>query len=617
MKIADYLNKKNLSYILFSIFWGFFLILLMFISLELGCHKKDLSDIFSINPNIIVLNLLSLCSFFALIYLVFSNLFTAGICFTVFCSLIAAVNYYVIEWHGTPLSLHDVKNATTAFNVLGEYKFEFFPPVIYISLIFVFAISLTLLWRHLVKRRIINKDIHKEKKNCVKSALRRRAWILGFAVVSISCTAVMFHFYAPKNPLSVHWTMGYHKFGFTVSAISREVNYNQVEKPEGYDNFDFDTLGTIFGEKEEKREGSAKPDIIMILNESFFDPQRITEIKTDTPYMSYISSLENVTRGYAVVHDAGGGTNKSEYEFLTGNSEHLMPGITPFNELNLKGANSVVSYLKSLGYSTLASHPFTGINYNRKTSYTDLGFDTIYFRDDFQDREFYYDRQFTTDLSSYENLLRWYSEEGESPRFLFLLTIQNHGGYENNDPETDKVHVLDDFGGLEDQMNEYLTSIKLSDEAFQELTTRLKDSDRPVYVCMVGDHCPSFFVNFGKQYREGNDYEIAVRSVPFIIWSNVGEGRGDIGTISLNYLLPTLLEEAGLPLSDYYSHLLTLKKDVPVLTDIGFYRDSNGTDHGYDTDSQYKEKVDACFYMEYNNLMDKARRQELFDPPNN
>lgn len=105
--------------------------------------------------------------------------------------------------------------------------------------------------------------------------------------------------------------------------------------------------------------------------------------------------------------------------------------------------------------------------------------------------------------------------------------------------------------------------------------------------------------------------------MPFIIWSNVGEGRGDIGTISLNYLLPTLLEEAGLPLSDYYSHLLTLKKDVPVLTDIGFYRDSNGTDHGYDTDSQYKEKVDACFYMEYNNLMDKARRQELFDPPNN
>ena len=49
--------------------------------------------------------------------------------------------------------------------------------------------------------------------------------------------------------------------------------------------------------------------------------------------------------------------NSTEYEMLTSNSLILMPSITPFNWLNLYNANSVVSYLKGLGYTTMAAHP--------------------------------------------------------------------------------------------------------------------------------------------------------------------------------------------------------------------------------------------------------------------
>ena len=180
---------------------------------------------------------------------------------------------------------------------------------------------------------------------------------------------------------------------------------NVVNKPEGYS---LEKVENINIEENEQQRVNQTPDVILILNETFYDLKMITDIETDHEYMSGIKSLDNSVHGYAVVPLPGGGTNCSEYEFLTSNSLQLMPGVTPFNVLDLKNANTVVSHMKNLGYRTLGAHGSGALSYSRNRAYPDIGFDRIYFMEDFENIEYYGERWYATDLSLYKNMINWY-----------------------------------------------------------------------------------------------------------------------------------------------------------------------------------------------------------------
>ena len=76
--------------------------------------------------------------------------------------------------------------------------------------------------------------------------------------------------------------------------------------------------------------------------------------------------------------------------------------------------------------------------------------------EDFEELEFYHDRYFAEDSSLYDNLIRWYEVQCEDaePIFMYMLTIQNHGGWNLNDSVYDTVHVLNAEG-------EYLSLIHI------------------------------------------------------------------------------------------------------------------------------------------------------------
>ena len=134
------------------------------------------------------------------------------------------------------------------------------------------------------------------------------------------------------------------------------------------------------------------PDIILILSESFYDFDLVTDTQADADVMAVTKNLPNSIYGHTVSPHVGGGTNSSEYEMLSSNSLMLMPSITPFNWLNLYGANSIVSYLDELGYASIAAHPYTNSNYRRNSAWLALGFDKVYFEDSFPTEEYYGNR---------------------------------------------------------------------------------------------------------------------------------------------------------------------------------------------------------------------------------
>ena len=91
--------------------------------------------------------------------------------------------------------------------------------------------------------------------------------------------------------------------------------------------------------------------------------------------------------------------------------------------------------------------------------------------------------------------------------------------------------------------------------------------------------------------------------------------RGMGLTDSASHAKDCLLDIAGMKLSPYYSYMLQLKEQIPILTAYGSYYDREGNLYSYDEDAglAYARAVDNYFYLEYHNLQ-QNRDQKLYDP---
>lgn len=572
-------------------------VILQYMILELSC--KNIKSILKLPIKYALIYIIIILFVNLSIQLIVNKWNLTFIITTILFSILSITNYYVIMYHGTPFTFNDFKNINTAINVMSSYEFNINRQILLI------LINATVI---IVLFNIYNKFIKENKRLVNAIALPLLGGFLYFALFSTNSIV-------PKNAVSWSWEEAQNNYGYLPCLIQITRNQKNIaNEPEQYST---DGVAAEMSQYTSSRvTKNATPDIILILNESFYDLKQITEPNTDIEYMSAINELSNKITGYAISPNYGGGTNCSEYELLTSNSLCLMPNITPFNVLDMSNANTIVSYLKSLGYVTLGAHSEPSINYCRGTAYTAIKFDQIYFDDDFKDKEYYYDRYYETDQSLYKNLIKWYEDMDENPRFMYLLTIQNHGAYNLSDDGYDIVHTQNDYGENTSSVNEYLTSIYLSDQYFGELIEYFRQVDRDVIVCMLGDHAPSFAKDIADRDDLTESEKILnLRSVPFVIWANYDLETIDLeqNKISMNYMIPTLLEVAGIKLSPFYDYMLTLRNTIPIMTTYGKYMDSNLVEYNYEEENEYKDIIDQYFRMEYYNVFDNAREQEFFE----
>lgn len=583
------LKSKSIG-MLFSIL----VIVVSGISTELSLSSTELHTLFSLNIKYIILNVLTLQVLYTILLIITDRLWISGIIFSVFTGVISLVNYYTIMYHGLPFSTMELHNITTALNVMHSYKIK---PDFISSTIFLLTVGICILC--VIEK---GKEIHRAR-------FSKEKIIRNIILVIISVSSMYFGYFSanPVKPAKIvgwSWQEAYCNYGYAACTVEIAAkSFNVIQKPDNYDEKIAEDI--LYGEQTDKdvlTELDNLPDIIVILNETFYDLSLGADIETDEDYLQEIHSMGNLVSGYAAAPSAGGGTNSSEYELLTSNSLEIMPNITPFNVLNMNGAESVVSYLNGLGYKTIAAHSEAGSNYSRNRAYAEMGFDQIHFLEDFEELEFYHDRYFAEDSSLYDNLIRWYEVQCEDaePIFMYMLTIQNHGGWNLNDSVYDTVHVLNAEGEYTEEMNEYLTCIKNSDNAFKKLTEYFEKESRPVIIMMVGDHSPSFISDVCDPSKD--NLRLLLCSTPFFIWSNWGMEAEDMGILGMTALMPQLLEKAGIPLSSYYQYIYELTEDVPVLTCYDVYYDKNEVMHYYTEDTEYKGLVDTYFSCEYENV---------------
>ena len=541
-------------------------------------------------------------------------------------TIIALINYYTRDLHGSALMPQDILNLGTAAEVMGSYTLKITHDVIKIALLFLPILAIAFVQRRLCK-----------------GAPKRASWpARGVRVAGSALCVFLVMFFGYFGPVTVKpkttygwaWQNTYYTYGYLAGTIeATSLMADPIIEPEGYS----DAAAVEAFAKADGYTGPATaetaqdyPDVVLILSESFYDFDLVTDLQADTDIMPVTKNLPNSVYGHTISPHVGGGTNSTEYEMLTSNSLILMPSITPFNWLNLYNANSVVSYLKGLGYSTMAAHPYTNSNYRRDSAWLALGFDETHFEDDFPTQDRYGDRPYQSDSATYKDWEKLYEAMPEDkPRFSFLVSIQSHGDYDMNDASLDIVHAATDYGEYDELMDEYLSCIKMTDAAVQELcdyfTAQYEKTGRKVIVAMAGDHAPSFVTHVADPSfaAAGNDLELLERSTPFFIWANYPLEHTDaavstadpLNRMDMVMLTPTLLQQAGLPLSDYYKYLLEMKQNTPVVTAANDYMKADGTTAVYGVDPALDAWVKGYLNLEYNNIGAHAKReQSIFTP---
>lgn len=249
--------------------------------------------------------------------LIFRKIRWAVLVYGVLLTVITLVNYYVVMFRGQAFMLLDVLGMGTAADVMGNYSFTV-PRHLKIILFFEAAF---LIFQFVFQKLELGK---KSRKNLI---CRMGSLVILF-IVAVQALPLL------KNAQGVNlWNVNkdYTQKGYLYTLLL-EARYISVEKPDGYSQQKVDEI-LAENEKETSEEKktaagnqTVPQNIIMIMNESLADFESTGDLQTDTEILPFIHSLnKNVTYGKLHVPTFGGGTARSEYEALTGNSIQFFP----------------------------------------------------------------------------------------------------------------------------------------------------------------------------------------------------------------------------------------------------------------------------------------------------
>lgn len=596
-------------------------------------------------PRHVLITFAAILCLMALFRAIVGSWWSGGVIVTVLLTALGLVNHYTIKYHGTIVTVEDLRNIRTAANVIGSYDMSIDKTAGLALLLGVAALGCCL-WSFFLSRGLRESQPRRERN------LNRIPCLVGAA-------AVFFLIYFAKVPMVSRvdniwtWQERYAQIGFfsgTVESTLSILSFSASE-PGGYSAQEMERISAEVRQADStwsqpSGTGSDSPaDLVMILNETWYNLDHYVPTGADADYMERYEALENALKGYTVVPLAGGGTNATEYEMLTGNSASLLNVYAPFNRMTFTDTVTLPSYLKTLGYATAAAHPHEPQNYQRGRAWEQMGFDERFFIDDFTGLEFYGNRTWdnrATDRSVFLNLQRFYENMPEDqPRFLFLATMQNHGDWVSNSPEQALVHGALETGddGLDQKVNEFLSCIRLTDETIPELLAYFEEqyalSGRRVVVCMCGDHSPSFIRSLDEWTAAADETEADQlrRETPYFIWANYPADLSafsvaESDTMDLCCFMPTALQLAGVPLSPYYALISELRKETACFTKVSrpagsgesdnalLFLDRDGIIRSCSEDSAPASEVRDYFFMEYYLVTAKAETdRSLFLPP--
>ena len=411
-----------------------------------------------------------------------------------------------------------------------------------------------------------------------------------------------------SNPTNIYHRNTFH------TAFLFYINSTIVAEPDGYSQ---DKIQNILSDKADEEKESTKPDIVLILMESYFDPNNLFGLEFDQPINeNYNEIAKKAVYGNMLSFKYGGGTADIEFNILNQiNTTNFTESVSYMNVYGNRKLPAFVQTLKSSGYRTYAMHAYTSQLYNRINAYSNMGFDGSQFVDSYQNTSTY--GSYVSDIDHVDEMIAKYEEyraTGDESIFLYGVSMQNHM-YMSQDI-TDRVH-LTDKGYSQDfteGMGILASYMRQTDLAIKRLYDYFESVDREVVVILYGDHQSYNIEGLGgyssssldeiQSYTGMTNKEkyIASHTTPFIMWSNKQDMSGQYWPLISPHNLYALASQSySLPSTEYEQYLYNAMQEMPVANEYaGIWCDKNGKIY-----EESPDIADSIYMLNYDRLFGK------------
>lgn len=314
-------------------------------------------------------------------------------------------------------------------------------------------------------------------------------------------------------------------YGFSTSVLDRGMN-----RPFGYSRNKIDDIlekdASYVNTLEIPSDDATKPNIVVILLESFYDVSESEFLETSEDPIPFIHSLEkNYSTGHCIVPVVGAGTCNSEFEVLTGMScSFFGPGEYPQKTIIKEtDCESYADVLHDNGYSTHVVHNNGGNFYSRANAFSMMGFDS------FTSKEL-------LDITDYTPLGNWPTDDilidattdamdvDDNPDFVYTITVEGHGAYPTYPVEEDPAIKVIAHGKTEEEQNAwsyYINRIYNVDDFVKNYIEALDARGEDTLVIMFGDHLPTMGLT-DSEVATGDLYK-----TKYFTWNNFGMEKID------------------------------------------------------------------------------------------
>lgn len=443
--------------------------------------------------------------------------------------LFGVVNFVILHFRVTPFSAVDFTLISSAISVSGHYLTAFNVVMIFFA-IAILVVSMICLFK---------------KTPCFQKNATKKAYMLSTLVIfTLAAGIIVMHRSSTSvQALAENYTNiseAYENYGF-VYCFANSIIDTGIRKPEDYSGESMAQIKASLKDKE-KDEPEVKPDIVMIQLESFFDICDVKKVSfSRDPLPNFHRLQKEYSNGQLTVPTVGAGTVNTEFEVLTGMSQHDF-GVSEYpykTVLKSKASESICNDLAQIGYTSHAVHNNTATFYGRNKVFSNLGFDT-FTSVEYMNNITLNPNGWAKDDVMVDEILKTLEDDQKKPDFTFGITVQSHGKYNDVKPDSkDPVKVYNAPDGKEASYQYYVNEINEVDRMIGDLVNALDKRKKPTVLVLYGDHLPSLDLS-DEDLSDGSLYE-----TQYIIWNNYGMREKD-QDLKAYELYPEVLDQLGI-----------------------------------------------------------------------
>ena len=443
--------------------------------------------------------------------------------------LFGVVNFVILHFRVTPFSAVDFTLISSAISVSGHYLTAFNVVMIFFA-IAILVVSMICLFK---------------KTPCFQKNATKKAYMLSTLVIfTLAAGIIVMHRSSTSvQALAENYTNiseAYENYGF-VYCFANSIIDTGIRKPEDYSGEFMAQIKASLKDKE-KDEPEVKPDIVMIQLESFFDICDVKKVSfSRDPLPNFHRLQKEYSNGQLTVPTVGAGTVNTEFEVLTGMSQHDF-GVSEYpykTVLKSKASESICNDLAQIGYTSHAVHNNTATFYGRNKVFSNLGFDT-FTSVEYMNNITLNPNGWAKDDVMVDEILKTLEDDQKKPDFTFGITVQSHGKYNDVKPDSkDPVKVYNAPDGKEASYQYYVNEINEVDRMIGDLVNALDKRKKPTVLVLYGDHLPSLDLS-DEDLSDGSLYE-----TQYIIWNNYGMREKD-QDLKAYELYPEVLDQLGI-----------------------------------------------------------------------